>query len=220
MNKTQKAFSVLLLLSASSGYSQQDLSEKANRAWQETETYQQETAALQEHAKLVKNEIGEKEAELRHAKEALLQAQEALYIRESIVPVRASETFVDKVEEATVAGKNMVVDTARATKDAVVGVASSVAETIKAAPAATKYFVTSTAAKAKDLVQEARADHAVGKAEVAFEEKEKNEEKLAELYRKRDSIQNEIADTHQQTKLAHESLAEAQRVAVIRNERA
>ncbi len=167
---------------------------------------------------MVKNEIEEKEAELRHAKEALRQAQEALYIRESIVPLHASETFVDKVEEAAVATKDMVVDTARATKDAVVDVASSITQTIKAAPAATKYFVVSTAAKPQTIVQEARADHAADKAETAFEEKEKNVERLNQLYRKRDIIQSELTNTHKQTRLAHESLEEAQRVAVLRNE--
>ena len=190
--------------------------EKADLAWQKRDIYQQETATLQEHAQLVKNEIEEKEAELRHAKEALLQAQEALYIRECVVPVRASETFVDKVEEATVAAKDMVVDTVRATKDAVVDVASSVAETIKAAPAAAKYFAASTAAKAQTIVQEARAEHAAGKAETAFEEKEKNAQTLANLYKKRDLVQAELTNTHLQTRAAHESLAEAQKIAALR----
>jgi hypothetical protein len=265
MNTTKKAFSIILLLSASHAYSNQELTdtivenvahavvatadvvkegadaakrfaegagvkagivverteakkaqEKADLAWQERNIYQQETVVLQDHANLVRNEIEEKEAELRHAREALRQAQEALYIKECVMPVRATETFVDKVEEATVAAKDMVVDTARATKDAVVDVASSITETIKAAPAATKYFVASTAAKANAIVQEARADHAAGKAETAFEEKEKNAERLAKLYRKRDVVQNELTNTHIQTRLAHEALAEAQRVAAIR----
>jgi hypothetical protein len=269
MNKTQKAFSVLLLISASQAYAKQDLAEtivenvahavavaadavkdgaqatknfaegatakvgivaershakeaheRAGVAWQERDIYQQETAVLKEHTKLVKNEIEQKEAELKHAKEALLQAQEALYIRESVVPLHPSETFVDKVEEAAVATKDMVVDTARATKDAVVDVASSLTETIKSAPAATKFFVASTSAKAQTIVQEVRADHAAGKAETAFEEKQKNAEKLARLYKKRDIIQNELTRTHQQTRLAHQALTEAQRVAIIKNEKA
>jgi hypothetical protein len=74
MNKKQKTFSFILLLSASNGYSKQDLSEKITHAWQETETYQQETVRLQKHEQLVKNEIEEKKVELKHAKEALFQA--------------------------------------------------------------------------------------------------------------------------------------------------
>jgi|GEM_PF-3807924 len=67
------------------------------------------------------------------------------------------------------------------------------------------------------MKHKARADHGLAKAEVACEEKEKNEETLAELYTKRDLIQNEISDTHYQTKLAHESIAEAQKTATARN---
>jgi hypothetical protein len=190
----------------------------ANRAWRERETLQQETAEINKRIRLAKNEISELQAELAHSKEALSHAQQALYVREVVDPSRASETLVDKAEEAALATRNIVVGAATGTKDAVVNVASSVVEAVKSLPATAKYLAASTAVKTNAAVQEARAEHAVSKAHSALQEEVKAEQELEHLYRKRALLQDELAQTEYQKQLAHESLVQAQETAYLRKQ--
>ena len=168
----------------------------ANESWKIVAEAERQKRVVDDLITHAEQELRALRAELAHAQHAKKEVPTPGHvIKKYEAPLKNPEGILDGVEEAALTVKNIVAEGAEVTKEVIVSGAVAV-----------KRLADASASKTKELIAEARAEHAQDRAAEALYEGKAAKERLVEITRQIQQVRSQIEQTEDQTKKSEQQV--------------